>query len=504
VASYNVLNLDPNEADGDTDIANGRFAAIAQQIVTNLNTPDIIGLQEIQDNSGSANDGVTSASATLQTLVDAIAAAGGPTYAFVDNTFIGNNLNGGQPGGNIRTAFLYDPSRVNLVNGSVQTIGSQAAGGAFAAGRLPLVATFGFSGQEVTIVNNHFSSKGGSAPILGTAQPFEARQEDTTVNGSLNERQAQSLAVQGFVNGVQGTNPNAKVVVLGDFNEFEFISPLKDLVTNSKLNNLSETLPENERYSYIFQGNSQYLDHILVSNSLKDGAAYDAVHVNSEFAETNQRASDHDPLLVGLTLGNPGQTIVGTNSFDFLRGGDADDTISGLQGNDFLLGGSGQDSLSGDQGLDFIYGEAGNDILLGGNGTDFLFGGNGADSLVGGEGQDFLNGDADNDTLLGGNAADTMLGSAGDDKLLGENGNDLIIGGRGDDLLVGGADNDYIDGGNGLKDAAEFDGLRASFSFSGSLNNLIVRSSTLGTDTLVGVEFLKFNDGTVALSDVLV
>ncbi|NKB17039.1 MAG: hypothetical protein HC770_01140, partial [Pseudanabaena sp. CRU_2_10] len=79
VASYNVLNLDPNEADGDTDIANGRFTAIAQQIVNNLNAPDIIGLQEIQDNSGSANDGVTSASATLQTLVDAIAAAGDPT-----------------------------------------------------------------------------------------------------------------------------------------------------------------------------------------------------------------------------------------------------------------------------------------------------------------------------------------------------------------------------------------------------------------------------------------
>jgi uncharacterized protein len=504
VASYNVLNLDPNEADGDTDIANGRFAAIAQQIVTNLNTPDIIGLQEIQDNSGSANDGVTAADVTLQTLVTAIAAAGGPTYSFIDNTFIGNNLNGGQPGGNIRTAFLYDPSRVNLVNGSVQTIGSQATGGAFAAGRLPLVATFGFNGQEVTVVNNHFSSKGGSAPILGTAQPFEARQEDTTVNGSLDQRQAQSLAVQGFVNGVQSSNSNAKVVVLGDFNEFEFVSPVKDLATNSGLNNLTETLPENERYSYNFQGNSQSIDHILVSNGLKDGAKLDVVHVNSEFAETNQRASDHDPSLVSLTLGNPGQTIVGTQSFDFLTGGNGDDTISGLQGNDFIFGGSGNDSLSGDQGQDFIYGDTGNDILLGGNGTDFLFGGLGDDSLLGGEGQDFLNGDAGNDTLLGGNGADTMLGSAGDDKLLGENGNDVIIGGRGDDLLVGGAGNDYIEGGNGLKDTAEFDGLRASFSFSGSLANLIVRGSALGTDTLVGVEFLKFNDGIVALSDVLV
>jgi predicted extracellular nuclease/2',3'-cyclic-nucleotide 2'-phosphodiesterase (5'-nucleotidase family) len=504
VASYNVLNLDPNETDGDTDVANGRFAAIAQQIVNNLNAPDIIGLQEIQDNSGSANDGVTAANATLQALVDAIAAAGGPTYAFIDNTFIGNNLSGGQPGGNIRTAFLYDPNRVTLVNGSVQTIGSQAPGGAFADGRPPLVATFGFRGQEVTVVNNHFSSKGGSAPILGTAQPFEARQEDTTVNGSLDQRQAQSLAVQGFVNGIQSSNPNARVVVLGDFNEFEFVSPVRDLTTNSGLNNLTETLPENERYSFIFQGNSQSLDHILVSNSLKNGATFDAVHVNSEFVENNQRASDHDPLLASLTIGNPGQTIVGTDSFDFLRGGNADDTISGLQGNDIIFGGAGNDSISGDRGLDFLYGEDGDDTLLGGNGTDFLFGGLGNDSILGGGNIDFLNGDAGNDTMLGGDDADTMLGSAGDDKLFGENGNDALFGGRGDDVLVGGTGNDYLEGGNGLNDTAEFEGLRSAFTLSGSRNNFVVRNSALGIDTLVGVEFLKFSDGIFAVSDVLV
>ena len=41
--------------------------------------------------------------------------------------------------------------------------------------------------------------KGGSSPIMGVEQPFEARQEDVTVNGSLDERQAQSQAVQDFV-----------------------------------------------------------------------------------------------------------------------------------------------------------------------------------------------------------------------------------------------------------------------------------------------------------------
>ena len=305
VASYNVLNLETNDGDGDTDVANGRFDAIAAQVVTNLNTPDIIGLQEIQDNSGSVNDGVTAADVTLQTLVDAIAAAGGPTYEFIDNTFIGNNVSGGQPGGNIRTAFLYNPDRVAVDAGSVRPVGSQAPGEAFNGARLPLAADFTFNGETVTIVNNHFSSKGGSAPIVGLEQPFEARQEEVAVNGSLDERQAQSAAVQGFVTDILTADANANVVVLGDLNEFEFVSPVLELETNAGLNNLTNTLPEDERYTFIFQGNSQSLDHILVSDSLVAGTEFDIVHVNPEFAETPQRASDHEPLVASLDFGDP-------------------------------------------------------------------------------------------------------------------------------------------------------------------------------------------------------
>ncbi|PSN13923.1 endonuclease [filamentous cyanobacterium CCT1] len=343
VASYNVLNLDPNDGDGDADIANGQFAAIAQQIVKNLNTPDVIALQEIQDNTGSANDGVTAADVTLQTLVDAIAAAGGPTYAFIDNPFILNNASGGQPGANIRTAYLYDPSRVDLVEGSVATIGGQDSGEAFAGARLPLVASFEFNGETVTLVNNHFSSKGGSAPILGTEQPFEELQEDPTVNGSLDERQAQSQAVQDYVSGLLGSDPDANVVVLGDLNEFEFVSPVTGL-ESAGLTNLTNTLPENERYSFIFQGNSQSLDHILVSESLSAGADFDAVHVNTEFAETSQSASDHDPLLARFTIEAP-SVITGTPGRDVLVGSDRSDTILASGGPDLITTGGGRDRI---------------------------------------------------------------------------------------------------------------------------------------------------------------
>ena len=345
VASYNVLNLDPNDSDGDTDVANGRFDTIASQIINNLSTPDIIGLQEVQDNSGSVDDATIAADETLQTLVDAISAAGGPTYEFIDNTFITDGASGGQPGGNIRNAFLYNPERVDLVDGSVQTIGDQNSGSAFEGARLPLVADFEFNGQEVSVVSNHFSSKGGSAPILGIEQPFDARQEDTSVNGSLDERQAQANAVQGFVADTLTADSNANVVVLGDFNEFEFVSPLNILEQN--LTNLTETLPENERYSFIFQGNSQSLDHILVSDSLNEGAEFDIVHVNSEFAETDGRASDHDPIIVGLNLesSTPGEVIEGTRRRDNLIGTDGDDTITGFRNRDILTGGAGDDTF---------------------------------------------------------------------------------------------------------------------------------------------------------------
>ncbi|MFE4106253.1 endonuclease/exonuclease/phosphatase family protein [Almyronema epifaneia] len=316
VASYNVLNLDPNDQDGDTDVADGRFEAIAQQIVNNLNAPDIISLQEVQDNDGSVNSNVTAANETLQRLVDAIAAAGGPTYTFVDNPFIGDDTSGGQPGGNIRTAFLYNSERVSLAGnpqlnnpfaGSIQTVVDPLdqqtnPNNPFFDTRLPLVGYFSFAGQTIAVVNNHFSSKGGSSPLFGQTQPAANLQEDPSVNGSLDQRRAQAQAVIDYLdhNNLLN-NPNAKAIVLGDLNEFEFISPVEDILGGS-LNNLTNTLPANERYTFNFDGNSQSLDHILVSDALLAGAEFDIVHVNTEFAETAGRASDHDPLLARFDL----------------------------------------------------------------------------------------------------------------------------------------------------------------------------------------------------------
>ncbi len=393
VASYNVLNLDPNDADGDMDLAGGQFDAIARQIVDNLNAPDIIGLQEIQDNDGSTNSAVTSASLTLQTLADAISAAGGPDYEVIDNPFIGDDTSGGQPGGNIRTAFLYNPDRVGLVEDSLRTVTDPAdqqvdPQNPFYASRLPLAADFTFNGETVTVVSNHFTSKGGSTPLFGRVQP--------PVNGGEEQRAAQAQLVNDFVDGLLAANPDAKAVVLGDLNEFEFEEPLRVLEGDLQaeayqvpgtdpaqatvaigeadqvvLTNLTETLPEDERYSYLFEGNSQSLDHILVTGTLAEQAVFDAVHVNSEFAGS---PSDHDPILARLTLGSPGRVIEGTNKADVLLGGAGADTIKGGNGKDLLEGAGGADLLEGGNGADTLIGGAAADTLLGGNGPDvFVF-----------------------------------------------------------------------------------------------------------------------------------
>ena len=106
LASYNVENL------GGTAAAS-RFTALAGQLATNVGAPHLISLQEIQDNNGATNDGTVAANVTLNTLAGTLNAATGRTYAWVSVT-PQNNTDGGQPGGNIRQAFMYDTARVSF------------------------------------------------------------------------------------------------------------------------------------------------------------------------------------------------------------------------------------------------------------------------------------------------------------------------------------------------------------------------------------------------------
>ena len=313
VASYNILNV---TAAGGEDAE--QIARLAEQIVSNLNGPDIIALQEVQDDSGVADDGTVSADATLQAIVDAIALAGGPTYAFFD-VDPENNTQGGVPGGNIRVAYLYNPARVDLVDGSVKALDS--LGGFEDDVRVPLEAQFEFNGETVTIINNHLSSKSGSTPVFGSQQPF--------FNEGDAERTVQASALNDYVDGIVAGDPEAKVVVLGDMNDFQFSNPIKALKGvggEQALFNQVDTLGD-EAYSYNFEGNSQVLDHLLVSETLKDRVEFDIVHQNVDFGDAgstdpaihNGAASDHEPILARITFGDIQAAPVAQDDLDIER-----------------------------------------------------------------------------------------------------------------------------------------------------------------------------------------
>lgn len=103
---YNVENMTWNTT---------HLPAVATQISDILKTPDLMFLQEIQDDSGPTDDGTVTANKTLQTLVDAISSHSGVNYTYLYINPV-DNQDGGEPGGNIRPAFLYRPDRLELVN----------------------------------------------------------------------------------------------------------------------------------------------------------------------------------------------------------------------------------------------------------------------------------------------------------------------------------------------------------------------------------------------------
>jgi predicted extracellular nuclease len=302
VASFNVENLAPTDPPT-------KFAGLADTLINNLKAPDVVAVEEIQDNTGAVDNGITDASVTWSMLIAAVQAAGGPTYQFRQIDPV-NDQDGGQPGGNIRQGFLFRTDRglsfvdrpggtstnstavVRTRRGPQLTFSPgriQPNDPAFNSSRKPLAGEFTWKGKSLIVVANHFNSKGGDDPLFGHRQP--------TVRVSETQRHAQAKIVNAFARDIQRADVLSNYVVLGDLNDFEF-SDTVQILQGLQMLDLYYLLPPNERYSYVFEGNSQALDHILVSPALLFPLPeYDSVHVNSEFSP---QQSDHDPQVARL------------------------------------------------------------------------------------------------------------------------------------------------------------------------------------------------------------
>jgi predicted extracellular nuclease len=293
IATYNVLNLSPTAEDSLQRRLLGR------QLVDALGAPEIVALQEIQDASGERDDGVTDATPTLRALIDAVRAAGGPAYRAFDVPPT-DGRPGGAPGGNIRNAFLYDPGSVRLVGYFSLTAARLTKAGirhaeAFRESRDPLLAEFDVGGGRIVLINNHLTSRYGSTPTYGAVQPF--------VQAGEEERGRQTRALNAYAADLLRRRPDVGVVVLGDMNTFEFTDDLAALLPGRPplLHPLIIDIPLAQRYSYNYEGNSQTLDHVFVSESLRSGAEVEIVHLNTDRPTVpGQVASDHDPVVVRL------------------------------------------------------------------------------------------------------------------------------------------------------------------------------------------------------------
>lgn len=306
MATFNVENLAPSDPQS-------KFDTLGGYIAKNLAAPDLLSVEEVQDNSGATDDGTVACDKTVAKLTAAIKAAGGPSYQWrsIDPA---NDKDGGEPGGNIRVGFLDRTDRglkfVDRPGGNATTAVKVSKAGdgtaqlsaspgridptnsAWNDSRKPLVGEFTWHGKKLIVIGNHWDSKGGDDPLMGRYQPPK--------QSSQTQRDQQATDVAGFVKKVKDVDPNANIIAAGDLNDFDFSKPVHTL-TAAGMKDLPAGLPLNERYSYDYQGNSEVLDHVLLSSTLAEQHhTYQSVHLNSEF---DDQISDHDPGLVHVNVG---------------------------------------------------------------------------------------------------------------------------------------------------------------------------------------------------------
>jgi predicted extracellular nuclease len=325
IASFNVENLfDCVDAPGKQDAASCNDAALAaletkltkltRAFERELGGPEIAIVEETENSevlNGDADGEVpgTNIRALLPRLNGDWAAV----------SFDASDVRG------IEVAFVYKTDRVTLQDAYLSTT-KLPDGGLFSGdadtrpGREPLVGHFTVDDLDLVVVGNHLKSKGGPQfgvdPIEAGDDPLYGPFQPPTRWTELQARHAQADYVRSLVDLLLSAEPGAPVLVGGDLNDFAFGEPGEGRHTIARiaesatapLHNLVDDVPPNDRYSFIFEGNSQVLDHMLVNGALRGRVRSQGfAHFNVDFPEsfagnpaTVAHVSDHDPLFADL------------------------------------------------------------------------------------------------------------------------------------------------------------------------------------------------------------
>lgn len=308
---------------------------------------DAVALMELQNNGNTA----------IQALVDYVNGKLGPnTYARVPFASTGGGTDA------IQVGMIYKPARLSLV-------GPALSDTAAINNRAPMGQGFmAPNGEKFNLIANHLKSKGCSDFAAG---PGDADQGD--LQGCFNARRVQQAdELRTFAARLQSANGIADTLLVGDFNAYAKEDPVVELTSNGYVDVIGTFLDKPNAgsygYSYVFNGTSGRLDQALASNTLAAKVAGATEwHINADeplvidynlefkqtacatcgpdyYTDSPFRASDHDPIVVGLNLVH---RITGTA---------AADTIVGTPGDDVITGGVGADRLTGNGGRDvFVY-----------------------------------------------------------------------------------------------------------------------------------------------------
>jgi uncharacterized protein len=305
---------------------------------------DAVGLMEIQNNGNTA----------VQNLVDALnARVGSGTYAAVPAP-----AGAGSTGTDaIRVAMIYKPARLTLASAAVSDTTAVH-------NRPPLAQTFGLANggansEKFTLVVNHFKSK-SSCPAAGDADAA-GNVDSGDGQGCWNAlRVQQAQALRNFVAALQNSSGSNDVLLIGDFNAYAQEDPIYNFTSSGYVDQIGRF--NSFGYSYVFDGDAGRLDHAITTASLSPKVTKAVEwHINADepsvldynlefkqpacaacapdaYTISPFRASDHDPVVIGLSLLKP---INGTAGRDTLIGTAADEVFTGGTGADVMTGGSG-------------------------------------------------------------------------------------------------------------------------------------------------------------------
>ncbi|WP_460985632.1 ExeM/NucH family extracellular endonuclease [Spirosoma fluminis] len=319
VAGFNVLNyftdLDSNPASNNpiVTVPNGgsvsfeprgaetaeEFTRQRDKIITAITAinPDVLGVIEMENNGTTA----------IQNLVDGLnAVSGAGSFTFVNDANLVNDPN---PAPNavgtdaIKVALIYKPA-------SVTPLGLPISSSDPVFDRPPVAQSFqqNGNGAKFSVIVNHFKSKGSGSGA-------DADQNDGQ-GASNNRRVQQANALIAFVPSVTATAGDPDVLMLGDFNSYAQEDPIRSLTAAG----YTSLRPASD-YSYSFDGQFGFLDYAFANASMLSQVTGSADwHINSDepivldyntnfkqsqsglYAPDPFKASDHDPVVVGLNL----------------------------------------------------------------------------------------------------------------------------------------------------------------------------------------------------------